>query len=294
LKRWIATGIFVLYLALLLAPVGRRFGPAPPRAAPERPAPVVPLLESRTGRRLEIPIEDYVLGVVAAEMGAGFPHQALAAQAMAARTYTLHRVAEGVVPTDDIRSFQAYRPERVTDQIRAAVGPTRGAVIVYAGAPIDAVYHACAGGRTAGAAEGLLGAEQPYLQPVVDPPCPRDETWTERFSAAEVGSAAGLPGPARAVTIAQWGATGRAITMLVDGRAVNAVALRAYLGGMRMRSTYLSDVRVAQGQVVMTGRGFGHGVGLSQLGASALAANGFTAEQIVQHYYHGVQIEHRW
>jgi stage II sporulation protein D len=82
--------------------------------------------------------------------------------------------------------------------------------------------------------------------------------------------------------------------MLVNGRAVDAITLRAQLGGTRMRSTFLSDIRVTDGQVVISGRGYGHGVGLSQLGAAALAASGFTAEQIVHHYYHGVQIERRW
>jgi stage II sporulation protein D len=294
LKRWLAGAIVVLYFAVLLVPFWTPFRGAPPHPAPERQEPVIPFVESRTGRRIGIPMEEYLAGVVAAEMDGGFPDQALAAQAIIARTYTLRRIEQGDVATDDVRTFQAYDPAKITPALRAAVAPARGQVIVYGGDLVDAVYHACAGGRTAGAAEGMLAPERPYLQPVDDPPCQRDETWSVRLPAAELARAAGVAGAVWSVALGKRGPSGRALTLLVNGKAASALAIRAGLGGTRMKSTYLSDFRLEGGQVVISGRGYGHGVGLSQWGAAALAGQGLTAGEIIGHYYTGVEIEQRW
>jgi stage II sporulation protein D len=274
-----------------LTPSGPPY-PGPPLASPERREPNVHLLRTATGQRLTLSMEEYVTGVVAAEMDDAFPFEALAAQAILARTYTLRRVQAGTTLTDDPGRFQAYNPTRITEKIRQAVDRSRGSVIMYKGELVDAVYHACAGGRTAGAAEGMEAPDRAYLRPVADPPCPHDETWTATFSGAEVATAAGVSAPVYSVAIGRKGPSGRALTLVVNGQSVGI--FRVFGGLPGLKSTYLTDVAVSGNQVRMSGRGFGHGVGMSQWGAAVLANKGFTAEEIIRHYFSDVNLELYW
>lgn len=291
----------VLLVALLVAtavpfvspaPFGPPFSGTRPFAAPERREPRVNLLRTATGQRLALPMEEYVTGVVAAEMGDAFPFEALAAQAILARTYSLRRVRAGTVLTDNPGAFQAYNPARITEKIRQAVDRTRGSVVTYQGELVDAVYHACAGGRTAGAAEGMEAPDRLYLRPVADPPCPQDETWISTFSAPEVAVAAGVSAPLYSVAIGRKGPSGRALTLVVNGRSVGIFRVFGALRGLR--STYLTSVELSGNTVRISGRGFGHGVGMSQWGAAVLANRGFTAEEIIRHYFSDVSVELDW
>lgn len=291
----VLTLVFLVAVALPALPP-RPAGPPwlGPLAAPERHEPNVRLHRLATGEQLTLPMETYVTGVVAAEMDDSFPLEALAAQAILARTYSLRRVRAGTVLTDDPGTFQAYNPARITEKIRQAVDRTRGRVITYQGELVDAVYHACAGGRTAGAAEGMEAPDRLYLRPVADPPCPRDETWTTAFPAPEIAAAAGVSPPVWSVAIGRRGPSGRALTLLVNGVAVGIFQLRGAVGGERLRSTYLTDVALVGDRVRISGRGFGHGVGMSQWGAATLAAKGFTAEEIIRHYFSDVDVDLDW
>lgn len=295
MKQKIAALFICLFLAglsaSLLQPVPRL---PEPQTAPERTEPQIVLLRSATGEQQVLPIEEYVQGVVAAEMDGSFPPAALAAQAILARTYATRRWLMGEKLVDDHRVHQAYNPARLTDAIRQAVAATRGVVVTHQGELVDAVYHACAGGRTAGAAEGMQAPDRLYLRPVADPPCRRDETWTARFPARQVAAAAGLSGPLTKAAIGRKGPSGRAVTLVLNGKEVSVYRLRALLGGTRMKSTYLTGIRVAGESVTVEGRGFGHGVGLSQWGAAALAEKGFTPEEIIHHYFAGVELQPRW
>ncbi|HWI62657.1 MAG TPA: SpoIID/LytB domain-containing protein [Symbiobacteriaceae bacterium] len=264
------------------------------QAAPQRGEPHVTVVLSATGERVSLLMEEYVAGVVAAEMGDSFPLEALAAQAILARTYSLRRLELGITLSDDPGTAQAYAPERVTEKIREAVDRTRGSIMTHGGELVDAVYHACAGGRTATAPEGMQAPDRLYLRPVADPPCPRDETWSTLFGARELGAAAGVQGAVRSVAIGERGPSGRALTLVVNGKAVNIFRFRDALGGNRLKSTLLTAVRLEGDRVRISGRGWGHGVGLSQWGAAALAGRGFTAEEIIQHYFANVAVELYW
>ena len=96
------------------------------------------------------------------------------------------------------------------------------------------------------------------------------------------------------VSIGQRGESGRAATLIVSGREVSAPALRIALGSTKMRSCLLESLRVEDNQVKMKGRGYGHGVGMSQWGAYAMAKAGRTAEDIVTHYFRGVTLDKAW
>lgn len=294
MKRWILGVMLVLFTAGVIMPLAPGVSPAP-QAAPERKEaePRVHLFRRATGERLVLPMEEYVLGVVAAEMDPSFPPQALAAQAILARTYTLNHLRRGVEATDDPGEFQAYDPSRITDEVRQAVVPTRGLVITFNGELVDAVYHACAGGRTAGAEEGMGAPDKAYLRPVADPPCRRDETWEATFTTGELAAAIGALGHARSVKVGRRGPTGRALSFVINGREISAGRLRGALGA-RMKSTFVTDVRLEGRRVTMRGRGYGHGVGMSQWGAAALADQGLSAEEIIRHYFSDIQIEARW
>ena len=94
--------------------------------------------------------------------------------------------------------------------------------------------------------------------------------------------------------IGQRGESGRAVTLEIDGQSVNASDLRLALGSTKMRSTLLTSLKMQNGKVHMAGKGYGHGVGMSQWGAYGMAQDGKTAEQIVKHYFQKVEITQAW
>ena len=96
------------------------------------------------------------------------------------------------------------------------------------------------------------------------------------------------------VSIGERGESGRAKTLLISGKEVSAPAFRIAIGSTKMRSCLFESLRVEDGKVQMRGRGYGHGVGMSQWGAYAMAKEGKTAEEIVTHYFAGVMIDKAW
>ena len=96
------------------------------------------------------------------------------------------------------------------------------------------------------------------------------------------------------LSVAERGEGGRAKTIRVGNETVGAADLRIALGSTKMRSTLLTSLKVQDGQVVMEGKGYGHGVGMSQWGAYGMAEAGSTAHQIVKHFFTGVTVETLW
>jgi len=284
--------------AVLESPVYRR---------PPGEEPVVSLYRHGTGERRTIPMEEYVAGVVAAEMDPRWPVEALAAQAVIARTFAVERLARGGVQRvhgtdvcDDPGHFQAYDPDAITPQVRRAVARTRGLVLTYGGELAQAFYHAHSGGYTATPREGVdFRGEAPYLQARPDPYSGDDMRWKAQVTAAEVRAAARRMGvdvgqvfPAEVVA---RGPSGRALTFRFGGKEVPAARFRLELdGGMRIRSTLIDGMEVSGGRLVVSGRGFGHGVGLSQFGAMRMARAGYDFRAILAFYYPGTVLERRW
>lgn len=271
-----------------------------------------------TGKVEVLPLEEYVVGVVAAEMPASFPREALKAQAVAARTYVLRRILSGGVSNnphpgahvcDDPRHGQAYlsREElkrkwgviayyRHYFKVRQAVRETAGLVIAYNGRLIDPVYHASCGGCTENAGD-VWQVEVPYLKSV---PCPYDcypkPVETRSFSFAEVEKALSTVTAVPAfsvsakkgfkVQLAGITATGRAKEIVINGASFPATLVRERLG---LKSTRLTWA-VKEDNVTFTTVGYGHGVGLCQYGAKGMAEHGCDFEQILTHYFSGVKI----
>ena len=312
----------LLLMAALLTGCMRADGGAPGDAQGEKPqlpedlrtdADGVPILkvydvENETVSQMDI--ETYVMGVLAGEMKNDWPEEALKAQAILARTFVLKFIEtkdskyEGADISTDVSEAQAYSEADINDRVRAAVEETRGQVMSYEGELPQAWFHAHAGGRTELPSVSLeyREADPPYLAATDSPDsekAPEDvQHWTASFDAeafqkacADAGLATGLP---ETVEIGETGASGRAKTLLVNGSPVSAPSLRLQLGANAMKSTLLDSVTVEDGEVTMKGRGFGHGVGMSQWGAYGMAEEGATAEEIVRHYFQNIDIVRLW
>ncbi|MHB8731687.1 MAG: SpoIID/LytB domain-containing protein [bacterium] len=260
-------------------------------------------------------LEAYVGGVIKGEIDPRWPPEAVRAQAVAARTLAVQRMlahpaAAGAASADagfDLPATtdaQVYLGAAAEDPAAtAAVDATRGLIVTYDGRPIFAAYHSNSGGHTEDS-ENVWGTLYPYLRGVPDPYALEAPgvMWSASLPLAAIETdlrrgGTDLPAlddvaPGR---VTPWG---RAVTVLLrgsDGRTqeINANRFRLLVGASVLRSTMFTVVRrgAAAG---FTGRGSGHGVGLDQWGARAMAAHGFTFEQILKYYYTGVTIEPRY
>jgi stage II sporulation protein D len=265
----------------------------------------IELLRGSAGLRIvnELPLEDYVAGTVLGEISEQWGAAVLRAQAIAARTYALHRRVHPRSADFDLRATTADQVYLGIDgespTVRAAVDATRGQVLTYQGAPILAAYHSAAGGRTA-SAEEVWGQRLAYLASVdvegeEDSP---DTYWRTRISPGALGAAleaAGHPvGRVRDVAVAERSASGRARMLRIHGSRdtieVSTGVLRRVLGAGYLRST-LFELRRSGSDFVFVGSGNGHGVGMSQWGARALALRGAGHRQILLHFYPGTRLE---
>jgi len=240
-----------------------------------------------------IPLEDYLAAVLGSEMPVSFPLEALKAQAVAARTYALQKKLDTYSNAFHLGSsvlHQVYGGvNREDPRTRAAVDATRGQVLTYELAPIEAYFHASCGGRTE-SGQAALQRDLPYLQPV-DCPCGRlaASRWSASLSDADIKAALKLPAQGLRVT----GRTStRRVTRVTlgDGSTVDGVELRRKLGYTRLKSLDF-EVERTDGGYVFSGRGYGHGAGLCQWGAKALADKGRGYVEILTHYYPGAELQ---
>lgn len=272
--------------------------------------PMLSVYDIKKKALIEESVEEYVPAVLAGEMAGDWPLEALKAQAILARTFVMQFVSQkesrydGADISTDIEEAQAYDADGVNDRIRQAVEETRGLVLNAGGELPYAWFHAHSGGLTARAKEGLdYEKEEPgYTQCVKgmenDEAPPETAHWEAAFTMDEVIAAARDTGvkldEVTNVSIGERGECGRAKTLLISGKEVSAPAFRIAIGSTKMRSCLLESLRVEDGKVQMRGRGYGHGVGMSQWGAYAMAKEGKTAEEIVTHYFAGVTIDKAW
>lgn len=305
-------------------------------ALPERDAIVLPVYRHDLDEVVPMSLEEYVMGVVAAEMPANFHLEALKAQAVAARTLALHLLQENrpladhpeAVISTDFRTHQAWKsPEAAREEwgisfywrwakIAKAVSATRGIVMMYGDEVIYPAYHASSGGRTEDS-ENYWTSYMPYLRSVDDPYSAQDryaqteaviaksELWTaiarRGGGAATVLARAGeATGDARVESPARDHAEPESLTVEILSRYPSGRVERVRVGDVVMTGRELRetlglrsnwfDVEDRGGSVRFLVRGYGHGIGMSQYGADAMARAGFTFDQILSHYYTGVEI----
>ena len=276
----------------------------------ESGVPMLKVYDVKNEKLETLSVEDYLPAVLAGEMAGDWPLEALKAQAILARTFVLQFVSQkesmydGADISTDIKEAQAYDAAGVNARIREAVKETRGEVLNAGGELPYAWVHAHSGGPTARAKEGLdyEKAEPGYTQCVKgmeNDEAPAEAAhWQADFSADEVMAAADASGAKvdalESIAVGRRGESGRAETLLISGQEVSAPAFRIAIGSTKMRSCLLESLRVEDGRVKMSGKGYGHGVGMSQWGAYAMAKAGKTAEEIVMHYFRGVSIDRAW
>ncbi len=250
----------------------------------------------------ELDLESYLYGVLKMEINPAWPAEAVKAQAVAARTLavaSLGRFAREGYDVRDTTDSQVYGGVTFEDpRATAAVDATRGVLLLYGGQPILAVYHADSGGRTE-ASENVWGRAYPYLRSVDDPYVAGSpyERWTLSLPLArleEAVRAGGLPVRGlRSVEVAEASESGRALRVRLSGDEgtweLSGHRMRLLLGPDVLRST-LFTVRVEGGVATFEGRGWGHGVGLSQWGARGMALRGWDFVRILRHYYTGAQV----
>lgn len=269
------------------------------------------------GENQQMTLSDYLWGVVAAEMPAAFEQEALNAQAIAARTYVMYRMehpssqhpdadicadpgcCQAWMSTEDrMAAWSKKSAKTYADKITKAVDSTQGQVLTYQGEPIFAAFHASSAGYTKSALE-VWGEDFPYLQGVKSP----EETDAipnyystvkvsgEKFKEAVLSA---LPeADLSSANCEDWigkeryDDLGLPESIKIGGKWVDTTVVR---GWFELRSASFT-VEVEEDTIVFYVTGYGHGVGMSQYGANALAKQGKTAEEILKWYYTGVEID---
>ncbi len=256
-------------------------------------------LHRKDGSILTLAMNDYLIGVVASEMPASFPLEALKAQSVVARTYALKRIENGQQLTDTV-STQVYKDNNQLreewqenfdiyyNKIKLAVTSTDHITIKYQGDYIDAVYHSTSNGKTEDAVH-VWGNSIPYLKSV-------ESNWDKNSSSylrteeKELNIILDLLGidlqNENNIEILSRNESGRVLAVKIGNQNYSGVELRNLLG---LRSTDF-DIEVQDNKVIFTTRGYGHGVGMSQYGAKGMAENGYNYQQILRHYYQGISI----
>ena len=328
--RTVVATALILLLVVFLGPM--LFLGGPPEDPEEDPLPTATLPIDRTaitpgsdasrlvrvrmedGTVATLTLADYLWRVVAAEMPASFEREALRAQAVTARTYTLYQMGIGTNPNHpeadmctDIACCQAYLdPDQAAAnwgdgasayaaKITDAVSSTDGQAIFYEGALIDAVFFSSAAGRTLDAVE-VWGGSVPYLTGVESPEGEEvpnyhttvavsledfQETFLAQYPQADLSGA-----PSGWFQSLRPTSSGGVNTVEVGGVVVKGSELRSLFG---LRSAHFTVTAGAEG-VAFSVTGYGHGVGMSQYGANAMARAGASWQEILEHYYTGVTI----
>lgn len=275
----------------------------------------IKLYHAKTGEIEELPIDEYLYGVVSAEMPANYEQEALKAQAVVARTYTLYQIMKSngkhgeADICDDSSCCQAWisKEERLAkweenvrdsnwDKIVKAVDSTQGEMITYQGEPIDAFFHANSGGTTETATNVWGGANFPYLQSVETA---GEDTYSGYASEVEL-SKDELVNKLKekhadieinfdeqdAIKIMEYTESGRVRIIKFGNIEMAGTEARTLLG---LRSTNFS-FEIKEDIIKFSVIGYGHGVGMSQTGADSMAKSGSNYQEIIQHFYTGVEI----
>lgn len=287
--------------------------------------PTVSVYLTNEKRVATIPLEAYVRGVVAAEMPANFHIEALKAQALSARTYIMDRImkkdfkdmsrwgaqAKGAIVTDSI-GHQVYLTDddlrekwggvytQKMNRIAEAVKATQGQIITYNGTPIYAAFFSTSNGRTENS-EDYFNNTYPYLRSVTS-------YWDKRSPEYEKVKVLRIPEMIKQVEVG----TGQKVALHTASQSTPLLRILKRTEGNRIARIQIGD-RTFSGRQIRTAlhlpssdftihttkkyikfisHGYGHGVGMSQWGANLMAQSGKSAQDIIFHYYQGVQISH--
>ncbi len=262
-----------------------------------------------------ISIDEYLLGVVAAEMPAEYSEEALKAQAVVARTYTIYTIINNgdkhgdadicddstccqawISKDDRIERWQNEDRENNWEKIEEAVYSTTGQIITYDGNPINAFFHANSGGKTEEVSNVWGGTDLPYLKTVETAGEDAYSQYAsevnfskedfksklkEKYSDFEIDYS-----DENCIEILDYTNGDRVKKIKIGNMNLSGVEVRKILG---LKSANF-EVKIEENNIIFSVRGYGHGVGMSQTGADALAKEGKTYKEIIEHFYTGVEI----
>ena len=272
------------------------------------------LLHKKTGKIEKVNIDDYLCNVVSAEMPADYEIEALKAQAIVARTYTVYKILnkkhENADICDDSTCCQAWiskedrlarweenKRESNWQKISACVEDTKGKVITYENKPIDAFFHSNSGGVTEIPVNVWGGTGYPYLQSVET----TGEDAYKQYSSEVVLKQEELLNKLKEkysdisidfsnnddIKILEYTESTRVKTIKFGNHELSGVEARTLFG---LKSTNFEVIKDG-GNIKFKVKGYGHGVGMSQTGADSMAKQGKTAEDIIKHFYTGIEIK---
>ena len=272
----------------------------------------VSIYKHSSGMNETLDFEEYICGVVMAEVPADFDEEAIKAMAVAIRSYTLRRITEGQKEVlhfsadvcDDFNHCQAFmsygeaserwgelRAEECYGKIKKAVKETEGEILYYKGTVADAVYHSNSKGSTE-SAKNVWGFDIPYLLSV--PTFEESQTSVQQYDADEFLTFLEDGqikcnfdrDPSEWISNYKKSESGRCESIDVCGTVVSGRRMREVFG---LRSTCF-DIDYNDGVFTFTVSGYGHGVGMSQYGSNAMAKDGYGYQEILAHYYSGTNV----
>lgn len=274
----------------------------------------IKLLHMDTGIVEEVALDTYLYHVVSAEMPVDFEKEALKAQAIVARTYTIykmnHKKHDNADICDDSTCCQAWisKEDRLArwegdkeakwSKIEECVNETKGKIITYNNQPINAFFHSNSGGRTELPVDVWGGgSDMPYLQVVETS---GEDGYTQYNSEVELTNEEILEklkekypdiqinfNNQEDIKILEYTSSGRVKTIKFGNHEISGTEARSIFG---LRSTNFELIKENE-KIKFIVKGYGHGVGMSQTGADSMAKSGSTAEEIINHFYVGVEIK---
>jgi len=320
-------GIMIAIVVLLPAIIVRGCAPSAPQPSPPPAKEVIEEEEvkitvyNHSLDKLQVmELEEYIMGVVAAEMPADFSPEALKAQAVAARTFAYGRMTgvysskRGVHDDADIctdsthcqawtgkeaalKKWSVLFASRNWNKIERAVNETKGLIVVYQGRIANTLFHASSAGKTENVEEVWAGSPVPYLQSVesIGEEASKGYITSKLFTAEQIVKELQKKYPdeefdedaAENIEILDYTAGGRVKTLKIGNVTMKGTEFRTLLG---LRSASFTIEQAGDGKIEITTTGHGHGVGMSQWGADSLAKRGGTFREILGHYYTGVDI----
>ena len=301
-NKILLTVVFILTAILLIVSLSIKKVTEPIVVEEGKEPIIIRLLDESTNEITNINLEDYIIGVVAAEMPASFELEALKAQAVAARTFAMYKKETRNLDYDLIKGVkdQAYKDNKTllaqwkvnffTNylKIRQAVEETQGQVLTYNGEVINAFYFSMSNGYTENC-ELVFAQDLPYLNSVSskwDNESLNNYSYTINFSKEDFCSSLGITCDSVEIQDITKSDSNRVLTITINNQTFKGTEMRSKLG---LRSTDF-DIVMNESGIMITTRGYGHGVGMSQYGANGMAKEGYSYEEIVKYYYQNTEI----